>query len=260
MNGGFAKSYRDKWSNPIFRNLLEAAIWSWMCDTAAWKDTRIRFNGELINLKRGQLITSRGFMANGFCVGEQVIRTFLDNIEHDGMINQLATRRGTIITICNYEKYQGIDFDDNQQTNQPPTSSQPAANHNKKEYKNIRTKESNIITLELLSVDHISEWLAKKRAEGKYIHHDEVFILERFKDYCLSKGKKYNDYIAAYRNAFEWDSCQPQQPKRGDPATNAYNAAQSIIARRNAAAAISEGTEPANDTTTANLRLPENLR
>lgn len=66
------------------------------------------------------------------------------------------------------------------------------------------------VSLEELSVDHISGWLAKKRCEGKYLDHDEYFILEQFTGYCQANGKKYDDYIAAYRNAFEWDRCQPK--------------------------------------------------
>ncbi len=66
------------------------------------------------------------------------------------------------------------------------------------------------IGLEDLSVDHIADWLARKRAEGKYLRHDEHFVLEQFKDYCTSKGKTYVDYIAAYRGAFEWDRCRPR--------------------------------------------------
>ena len=65
-------------------------------------------------------------------------------------------------------------------------------------------------TLEELSVDHITDWLAKKRAEGRYLLHDECFVLEYFKNYCVSKGKKYKDFIAAYRNAFEWEACRPR--------------------------------------------------
>lgn len=61
------------------------------------------------------------------------------------------------------------------------------------------------ITLQELSVGHVQEWLVAKRKEGKYIFHDEHQVLEVFKDYCLAKGKKYSDYIAAYRNAFEWE-------------------------------------------------------
>lgn len=121
-------------------------------------------------------------------------------------------------------------------------------------------RASKKLTLDELSVVHISDWISEKRAEGKYINHDENFILEYFKNYCKSKGKKYDDYIAAYRNAFEWDSCQPKQRKGGDPATNAYNAAQSIIARRNAAAGINPSSESINFTPSTNLCLPENIR
>ncbi len=67
------------------------------------------------------------------------------------------------------------------------------------------------ISLDSLSVDHIADWLARKRLEGKYLWHDEHFILEYFKNYCNSKRKRYADYAAAYRNAFEWEPCQPQR-------------------------------------------------
>ena len=65
--------------------------------------------------------------------------------------------------------------------------------------------------LDELSLDHNAAWLAEKRSQGKYLQHDEAFILEYFKNYCISKGKKYADYLAGYRNAFEWDSCQPNR-------------------------------------------------
>ena len=124
-----------------------------------------------------------------------------------------------------------------------------------KDNTNVLSKK---ISLEVLSVDHISVWLMKKRSEGKYINHDEHFILEKFKDYCLSKGKKYHDYAAAYRNAFNWDSCQPKQ-ERLDPASTAHNAAKSIIARRNAAAGLGGGAKSTDHAFATNLCLPENL-
>lgn len=132
---GFTKSYRDKWRHPIFRDLLEASVWSWMCDTAVWEDTRINYCGQVISLSRGQLITSRSFISKGFRIGEQSIRTLLARMENDGMINQQPTSHGTIITICNYSKYQDYQPATNQPTNQPPTSPQPATNQNKKELK-----------------------------------------------------------------------------------------------------------------------------
>lgn len=66
-----------------------------------------------------------------------------------------------------------------------------------------------IVTLENLSVGDVSEWLEEKRKDGKFIHHNAKDVLEIFKDYCKATGKTYKDYVAAYRNAFEWDKCKP---------------------------------------------------
>lgn len=66
------------------------------------------------------------------------------------------------------------------------------------------------VNLSELSVDHIKDWLAQKRIKGRYLYHDEYHVLDQFKNYCESKGKKYENYIAGYRNAFEWDRCQPK--------------------------------------------------
>jgi len=159
---GYTKSYREKWQHPVFRDLLEAGIWAWMCDTAAWKDTKIRFNGELVSLRRGQLVTSIRFMSEGFRIGEQVTRTFLENLKNEGMANTQPTHRGTVITICNYDKYQENENSANTPVNEQPTSSQRAANTNKKELKNKRTKEINISRtgFEIF-------WKAYPRHEGK---------------------------------------------------------------------------------------------
>jgi len=73
------------------------------------------------------------------------------------------------------------------------------------------------ISLDELSIEHNAEWLLLKRQDGRYLNHDEVFILEKFKNYCKSKGKTYADYLAGYRNAFDWESCQPKAPVGGKP-------------------------------------------
>lgn len=98
----------------------------------------------------------------------------------------------------------------------PPTSSNPAQS-----LKRAKPK----ITLDELSVDHIRDWLAKKRMEGKYLGYDEHRILEVFKDYCKAKNIKYDDYTAAYRNAFDWERCRPRAVSSADKHTRIREAA-----------------------------------
>lgn len=74
----------------------------------------------------------------------------------------------------------------------------------------IKSRARKQISLDELSVVHISDWLAEKRSQGKYTFHDEDFILEYFRNYCRSKKKTYSDYASALKNAFEWEACQPK--------------------------------------------------
>jgi len=74
----------------------------------------------------------------------------------------------------------------------------------KKVLTKVSTKKEKV-SLNELSISHIETWLNEKRACGKYLTIDEHRLLEKFKDYCTSKGKKYKDHVAGFRNAFEWN-------------------------------------------------------
>lgn len=132
---GYTRSYRRRWTHPAFKNLRDAAIWSWMTDAAAWRDTAIRFCGQSIQVKRGQLVTSERFLAEGFCVDRQVILRLLDNLVSEHMVSLQKTHGGTIVTICNYDKYQASAEGENPQENPSRTHDEPTANPNKKEEK-----------------------------------------------------------------------------------------------------------------------------
>lgn len=71
---------------------------------------------------------------------------------------------------------------------------------------NGKKSEKLKISLEDLSINHIEDWLIEKRVSGKYLTIDEYRLLEVFKDYCQSNNKTYKDYVAAFRNSFEWNN------------------------------------------------------
>ncbi len=70
-------------------------------------------------------------------------------------------------------------------------------------------------TLDELGIDHIAEWLNRKRALGRYLLIDEDALLEKFKNYCLSKGPNYKNYIAAFKNSFDWPNAPTKGSKNG---------------------------------------------
>ena len=78
-----------------------------------------------ITIQRGQFLAGRKNLAKETGLSEQQIRTALKKLKSTNEITIKSTSENSIITINNYEQYQTI----NQQTNQQSTSNQPAINH-----------------------------------------------------------------------------------------------------------------------------------
>lgn len=109
-------------------------------------------------VKRGQLLTSQAKIMERIDIKRGALRECLDKLVASGEIAIVTTNKHSLITICNYDSYQGGEEINNQQTaNQQPTERhqtdtqtipqtehQTATNNNNKNNKNEkneRTKE-----------------------------------------------------------------------------------------------------------------------
>lgn len=106
---GYIKLHRG-WSNSdIFHKteFCERAAWVWLLETAAWKDTvRRAGKGQAVEVKRGQLHTSHNALASAWGWSAKRVRGFIDRLEKAGNLGAVGDKNGTLITICNYGKYQ----------------------------------------------------------------------------------------------------------------------------------------------------------
>lgn len=94
-------------AHPLFAGRPDRlAVWVWLMDNAAWKDTTQDVNGHTVKVPRGAVCTSERRIAEQVGVGYQVVRTFLDRLKADAMINAQVVHGRSIITLCNWEKYQ----------------------------------------------------------------------------------------------------------------------------------------------------------
>ena len=90
-----------------------------------------------INLKAGELITSRESISNATGLSVQEVRTAMGKLVTTGEITTKATTKYTIVTINNYESYQSVESDNQptekptrkQTSNKETTNEQPTNNH-----------------------------------------------------------------------------------------------------------------------------------
>ncbi|WP_424967317.1 MarR family transcriptional regulator [Dinoroseobacter sp. S375] len=129
MSGWFAMR-RGIHEHPLFKKRPDRLfVWSWMLATAAWKPYRMDAGGSVITVERGQLCVTQRQIEEATGVGRQAIRRLLDDLEAETAIERKPatekTKGKTLITICNYGKYQDAAPRKNPDENPTATQQQP---------------------------------------------------------------------------------------------------------------------------------------
>lgn len=137
-NGGWIKLHRSilKWG--WFDNPCTFLLFTYLILKANYEDNQ--WHG--VTIKRGQCVLSRFTIARDTGLTPQSIRTSIARLKSTSEIVTKSTNRFTIVTICNYDKYQLVDCG-NQPANQPTeTQTNNQQTTSQQHYlKNIRSKE-----------------------------------------------------------------------------------------------------------------------
>lgn len=73
-------------------------------------------------VKRGQVLTSQAKIMERIAIKRGALRECLNKLVSSGEIVIITTNKHSLITICNYDSYQGSEESYNQQTDSQPTS------------------------------------------------------------------------------------------------------------------------------------------
>ena len=136
MSDGFIKLYRSFASWEWYQDQNTKSVFIHLLLKANWENGRYRGH----EVPKGSLVCGRKKLAKELGISEQSVRTSLEHLKSTNEITIKPTNRFSIITIVNWEKYQGYgDLLTNKSTNKSPTANQQLTTY--KEYKNIRNKE-----------------------------------------------------------------------------------------------------------------------
>lgn len=97
----------------------EREAWAWLCAEAAFKDRVRRVGKFTVNLKRGQLAASVRYLEERWQWKPGKVQRFLNRLKTDTMVATEALQGITVITICNYDKYQRVSLPSATQNDTP---------------------------------------------------------------------------------------------------------------------------------------------
>jgi len=140
MTHGFFLVSRKQFdgADPLWEERRVFSRWeAWMdlLQMAAHSDHVRLLEGNPVTVRRGQVLTSERKLSERWCWGRSKVRRFQSLLNKWQRIDTKSTHEATMITLCNYERYQGRrttdDTTDGPLTNHSRTTDEPIINNGK---------------------------------------------------------------------------------------------------------------------------------
>jgi hypothetical protein len=138
-DNGFIKLHRKLFKSPIMKNSKTFHVWCVLLMNASYKERKIMVGNRTITIKKGEQQTSRKRLSKITGLHESSISRILRTLEIEQMIELQTTNKYTIISITNWDQYQGYEQQGEQQANNKRTTSE----HIQEGFKNLNKKKNN---------------------------------------------------------------------------------------------------------------------
>ncbi|MBC5647544.1 hypothetical protein [Christensenella tenuis] len=194
-SGGFIKLHRKLTEWEWYSDPCTKDVFLHLLLTANHKTRREKG----VTYKRGQAVFGRREMALKLGISERNVRTALNHLKSTNEITIKATKRGSVATIINYDKYQVADIESVQQsdqgndqkvTNNRPTSDQQVTtNKNDKNDKNIKRGGGKSPAPPKFIIPSIEEIEAYCRERGNDVDAERFWNFYNSKGWYVGKNK-----------------------------------------------------------------------
>ena len=135
---GWIKLHRTLLDHPRFSDGDWLKLWIFLLTRATHSERKMVFDGAVITLKPGQLITSRDSIVKLCDIERSKVERLLKTLKSEQQIEQQSCSTSRLITILNWSKYQ-----DDEQPNEQPVSNERAATEQRVSTNNNGKNEEN---------------------------------------------------------------------------------------------------------------------
>jgi len=175
---GYFLVYRDIWRSPVFKNLLQCSCWIYFISSASHQDKTLKFLGNDIFVRRGEMIMPLRVTAKRFGMTYSEMRAFILRLVRRKMVTTRTAhlqptkahlnRKVTLISLVNYDKYQFVDSE------QPLTNhlqQQVLNNNTNKQVLNTRFSKDKIVNNGYKRIGEWGEYTILLKNNKKYLKH-----------------------------------------------------------------------------------------
>ncbi|MBU4992620.1 DnaD domain-containing protein [Staphylococcus aureus] len=124
------RSIQNHWLFKEKRTFSKFEAWIYLLMEANHSKAKVPIGNQIVTVERGQRLTSILTLSDLFNWSRFKVKTFLDLLESDGMLEVKPTSKYALITIVNYDFYQSEQGRNQHQNDIKPTSKQHQSNIN----------------------------------------------------------------------------------------------------------------------------------
>ncbi|HIE1935647.1 TPA: DnaD domain protein [Staphylococcus aureus] len=124
------RSIQNHWLFKEKRTFSKFEAWIYLLMEANHSKAKVPIGNQIVTVERGRRLTSILTLSDLFNWSRFKVKTFLDLLESDGMLEVKTTSKYTLITIVNYDFYQSEQGRNQHQNDIKPTSKQHQSNIN----------------------------------------------------------------------------------------------------------------------------------
>lgn len=229
---GYIKLYRQIEETPLWlaEPFSKAQAWVDLLMLANFAPADVLIKNMMVHIERGQLLWSQQHLSERWKWGVKKVRNFLKLLEKQKMVTSEGTPQGTLITIVNYEFYQG----EGQAKGTPQDTAKGElwageGQYNKKNKEELNKNDNNYLT-DNLPADYssyfqqvIKTWVSYKESKSEAYNR---ISLDEWLQLLAEKYKRYDEkYISdvirtsianQYKNV-AWDMLADAPRRRRSP-------------------------------------------
>ena len=188
----------DGWIR-LYRKLQECWVWedkepfdkrsAWidLLLTANHADAKLLFNGELITVQRGQILTSVRKLSVKWKWSVNKVYRFLKLLESDKMLQKESNKDRTLLTIVNYSVYQGGEYTNEYTNGNSGGYTDGSTNEYKSETPTDTPSEHKQECNNDKNVKNVNNNMREKKPKKKY--YDDPNLDSAFKEFLSMRTK-----------------------------------------------------------------------